>query len=658
MEEITKEQKRDIFKPRKNLKPYEYPELEKYKEAIQHSYWLHTEYNYTSDIQDYKVNVQPHERTAIKNSMLAIAQIEVDVKEFWGDLYKRLPKPELANVGHTFAESECYIEGTEILTPTGFKDFRDVNNGDLVAQYHSDGTITFTPAMNKVERKASKLHHIQKSYLDAYITPGHNMAYYANKNATELTLQPSEELSGKNSNYYIPQSGLLQGEIDHLTDMERLYIAIQADGNYRTWTNKDGHKIDRGLTADKQEYEISVKKDRKKERLLSLLEKTGVQYHEYNISREGYVKYRVMLDRDFNYKHFDWVDLSNKSHIWCEEFIQELVEWDGTRLTQKTNATMNYSTTLKDVANIVQTIGIGAGYRITVTEYEDKRKETFSNVYKMNFVSNKQRTTMTYNKEEVDYDGMVYCVSVPSGVIITRLNGKMLIAGNCRHSDAYAHLLELLGLNAEFEKIDEIPALSKRVNYLKKHNEYARTGNDRDYAIAVLLFSAFIEHISLFSQFLIIMSFNKYNNLFSGISNVIEATSKEEQLHGEFGVELINTIRKEKPQWFDDEMAKDIYDLVKEAYKSEHEVLDWIFEDGELNFMSRYTVEEFIKNRLNNSLEAIGLERIFDVDEKEVEKTDWFDDEVVATKHVDFFSKRSVNYTKRSRSITADDLFG
>src|SRR5690606_23407255 len=95
-----------IFKPRKNLKPYEYPELEKYKEAIQHSYWLHTEYNYTSDIQDFKINVKPHERTTIKNAMLAISQVEVDVKTFWGRLYDKLPKPELANVGATFSESE------------------------------------------------------------------------------------------------------------------------------------------------------------------------------------------------------------------------------------------------------------------------------------------------------------------------------------------------------------------------------------------------------------------------------------------------------------------------------------------------------------------------------------------------------------------------
>jgi ribonucleoside-diphosphate reductase beta chain len=96
----------DIFKHRLNLKPYEYPQLIEYKEAIQHSYWLHTEFNYTSDIQDFKVNVTNADRNAIKNAMLAIAQVEVAVKNFWGDLHNRLPKPEIGAVGATFSESE------------------------------------------------------------------------------------------------------------------------------------------------------------------------------------------------------------------------------------------------------------------------------------------------------------------------------------------------------------------------------------------------------------------------------------------------------------------------------------------------------------------------------------------------------------------------
>src|SRR5699024_7030324 len=82
------------------------------------------------------------------------------------------------------------------------------------------------------------------------------------------------------------------------------------------------------------------------------------------------------------------------------------------------------------------------------------------------------------------------------------------------------------------------------------------------------------------------------------------------------------------------------------------------YEAGDLDFLPKATVKEFVKNRLNNSLESIGYERLFDVDDQAVESTDWFDDEITATKHVDFFVKRSINYTKRSRSIGADDLFG
>lgn len=68
-------------------------------------------------------------------------------------------------------------------------------------------------------------------------------------------------------------------------------------------------------------------------------------------------------------------------------------------------------------------------------------------------------------------------------------------------------------------------------------------------------------------------------------------------------------------------------------------------------------IEEFIKNRFNNSLSSIGIDKIFEVDEELVAQTQWFDDEIVATKHVDFFDKRSINYSKKTQSITSDDLF-
>jgi ribonucleoside-diphosphate reductase beta chain len=324
---------RDIFQKRVNMKPYEYPELIEYVGAVRHSYWIHTEFNYTSDIHDFRVNINDVEREALKKTMLAIAQIEVAVKTFWGNLYSKMPKPEVGAVGFTFAESEV------------------------------------------------------------------------------------------------------------------------------------------------------------------------------------------------------------------------------------------------------------------------------------------------------------------------------------RHMDAYAHLLEILGLNEEFKHLTEEPVIKERIAYLEKSIALSKTGDNRDYTQSVLLFSLFIEHVSLFSQFLIMMSFNKHKNLFKGISNAVEATSKEEQIHGMFGTELINIIKKEHPEWFDAETDELVQSMCREAYAAEEQVVDWIFAAGELDFLSKETVKEFIKSRLNNSLKNIGMTPVFALNEALVEETDWFDNEVIATKHVDFFQKRSINYNKRSNSVTSADLF-
>ena len=329
----TRDRQTNLFEKRINLKPYEYPQLYEYVPAIRHSYWIHSEFNFTSDIQDFKSRLSSSERSAIKNTMLAISQIEVAVKSFWGDLYHRIPKPEIGSVGSTFAESEV------------------------------------------------------------------------------------------------------------------------------------------------------------------------------------------------------------------------------------------------------------------------------------------------------------------------------------RHADAYSHLLEILGLNSEFKELKKKPAIMKRVRYLETALRNSKSQDNKEYAEAILLFSLFIEHVSLFSQFLIIMAFNKHKNMLKGISNVVEATSKEEQIHGDFGIDLIKILQEENIGWFTPEYHQNIQDVCRQAFEAEKEVVDWIFENGELDFLPKAVINEFIKNRFNNSLESIGIEKVFEVDQKLVSQTEWFDDEIIGTKHGDFFVKRSINYSKRTQSITSDDLF-
>lgn len=323
---------RNLFEKRLQIKPYEYPELLEFKDAVRHSYWLHTEFNFTGDIQDYKTHIDEHERHVLTRTMLAISQVEVNVKRFWGDLYRYFPKPEIDDVGGTFAESEV------------------------------------------------------------------------------------------------------------------------------------------------------------------------------------------------------------------------------------------------------------------------------------------------------------------------------------RHKDAYSFLLEKLGLNGMFSRITDIEPLMKRIRYMEDFMRGKDQGRER-FVLSLVLFSLFVEHISLFGQFLIMMSFNKHKNLFKGISNAVEATSKEEEIHGRFGIALYDILRREHAELFTDAFYAELQQLADRALDAEHGILAWIFAEGDLSFISRRTVENYITDRYNNALQILGLAPSYQVDNALLTQTKWFDIEILSGKETDFFNKRSTDYSKKMKQITADDLF-
>ena len=96
-----------IFDKRTEYKPFEYPEVQRFIDNMNRTFWVHSEVDFSDDIQDFKTLLTDEEREVIKRSLLAIAQVEVTVKTFWGKLYEFLPKPEFNDLGATFSESEC-----------------------------------------------------------------------------------------------------------------------------------------------------------------------------------------------------------------------------------------------------------------------------------------------------------------------------------------------------------------------------------------------------------------------------------------------------------------------------------------------------------------------------------------------------------------------
>jgi len=97
-----------IFDKRVAVKPYEYPHLLSYMNAIRGTLWFIDEFKerLDRDVNEYHNVLSEAEKNIMKRSLLAISQIEVNVKTFWGKVGDNLPKPEIYMVGYTFAMNE------------------------------------------------------------------------------------------------------------------------------------------------------------------------------------------------------------------------------------------------------------------------------------------------------------------------------------------------------------------------------------------------------------------------------------------------------------------------------------------------------------------------------------------------------------------------
>lgn len=239
------------------------------------------------------------------------------------------------------------------------------------------------------------------------------------------------------------------------------------------------------------------------------------------------------------------------------------------------------------------------------------------------------------------------------------LNGLGSTFAECefRHSEAYSRLLEVLGYNQEFEQLIEIPVIRKRIDYLAEVLKDAGSFEPKAYLSSLLMFSILIENVSLFSQFAIILSFTRFKGYMKNVSNIIAWTSVDEQIHANAGIYLINTIKNEQPDLLDERVIDNMYALVNKAIAVEGEILDWIFEAGELDQMSKENLLNFMKFRVDDSLVKIGLKPTFRVSDEAYAPMRWFEEEVFAQANDDFFAKRPTEYTKHDKSITADDLF-
>ena len=225
------------------------------------------------------------------------------------------------------------------------------------------------------------------------------------------------------------------------------------------------------------------------------------------------------------------------------------------------------------------------------------------------------------------------------------------------HNNAYERLLKVLGLEDVFEQNLKLDFIEGRVNYLRKYNHRFYKDSKKQYVYALILFTLFVENVSLFSQFYVINWFNRYRNVLKDTGQQVKYTRNEENIHALAGIKIINTIREEHPELFDEELQQRILDESHAAFKAESQIIDWMVNGYNEKGISAPILKEFIKNRINESLEQIGFKPAFDVDKKLLVNTIWFEEELLGNNATDFFHTRPVEYAKNSQTFDADDLF-
>lgn len=225
------------------------------------------------------------------------------------------------------------------------------------------------------------------------------------------------------------------------------------------------------------------------------------------------------------------------------------------------------------------------------------------------------------------------------------------------HNNAYERLLKVLDLEDVFEENLKLDWIQGRVKYLRKYTHRFYKDSRKQYLYALILFTLFVENVSLFSQFYIINWFARFKNVLKDTDQQVKYTRNEENIHALVGMKVINTIREEHPELFDEELESRIASEAEEAFKSESKIVDWMVNGINEEGLTADILKEFIKNRINNSLEGIGFKKVFEVDSNLLKSTRWFDEELLGNNMTDFFHSRPVDYSKKNKSFDEDDLF-
>jgi ribonucleotide reductase beta subunit family protein with ferritin-like domain len=339
----------------------------------------------------------------------------------------------------------CMHPETDILTDKGWKKVEFLSLDDNIAQQDLDtGLVSFAKPTRKIWREyKGKMHKI----IDAtgktiqHLTEDHEIVVSRRNSKTkELTTKKVKVQDTKfNNSTYYPQGGKLEISNDEfaLNTLEQFRIMTAADGYINPRSN--------GKQTGFQAVNFSLKKERKIELFFQYcneLDYKIVETKSINDVRMFIVSVPVEINIS---KSLNWICL-NSSTDYIDSILMELIKWDGSDKTEASNNKYAFFTSDKEVADQVIALITLSSYKSFNYKQVNKSQGHYKDSYKIYFRDDEKIiNTQKYIDDVYDYDGMIGCVTMPKGTIITKsVDNKVTTTGNCRDENEHLALTQFM----------------------------------------------------------------------------------------------------------------------------------------------------------------------------------------------------------------------
>jgi ribonucleotide reductase beta subunit family protein with ferritin-like domain len=558
--------------------------------------WRPEEIDMTNDRTNFPLLTKAEEHIVISNIKRQILLDSIMGRAPTAVFNPAVADPSLECVIQTWSLFECLAEGAEVLTDKGWIDIKDVTMETMVAQYRSTnrGLYWTHPEKIHVYDKNEELVRFKSANgnFEQFVTKNHRMPFvtYDSFGFEEADKFEPHEMVG------LPLTGTAFEDEEFSADFD----AITAAKVYATVLGYH-LKTDDGIPDELHFYG----KNKYAADLLSNLAKPSFVFDDrIEFQLDGAIK------DVYHNRLTDILPLSSMSYLKGYQLlglIKNMAEASG-----KDNLWIERKEIVDDIQALLFMSGIHSTYKeedggyVLYISHDDTVRGDF--------------VEKTYEQ----YEGKVYCLTVPTGAFVIRYKGIPSITGNCLHSFSYTHIIQQSFVNPK-ETLDTVMDIQEIVqckdsickyydDAIQKVQDYYEGRCERIEAVRALWLALHtanaLESIRFQVSFACSFIFGQMGKL-PGLARIIKLINRDENIHVAITNNLLSILPVDDIDFLMVSEEEDVKCAIEGIWRDAiMEELDWckyLFKEGEIFAFNQAILEEYLRYLATARLKRYNL---------------------------------------------------